>query len=86
MVPVRTESVLGDERIPVFILPRVDAGGGNSVGHGLILVLAEVELVFGFVVVYAAHDLGPDEGASSNNALNGDHLVEMLGGERAGIT
>lgn len=37
------------------------------------------------VVMYTFDNLGPDKGASGNDSLEGDHVVEVSGGESSRI-
>ena len=65
-------------RIALIILLRVDAVRDGPIRHHrLVFVFPKMKGPFGFVVMYALDDLGPDQGTFGHDTLEGHHMVEM---------
>lgn len=82
MIAVGTEPVLSNQGVAVGILVRVDRASGDTVGHGLIAVLLELEDILALVPMHTLDDLGSDQRAAGDNTLDRDHAVEVLRRQR----
>ena len=72
--------------ISFLIFSWVDTRGGCTHCHGCILVFSADKLVPNLTVMHALDDLWPDKRALGNDALERDHVVQMLGAQRSWIT
>jgi hypothetical protein len=68
-------------RIALLIFCGVYACARSTCGHGLVPVLAEVELLLVFVVVHTLDHLRPDERGLRDDTLQRYHVVELVGAE-----
>lgn len=72
-------------RVALFVLCGVYAGARRTCCHGLVSVFAEVELLLVFVVVYTLDHLWPHQRRLCDDALQRDHVVELVGAECAWV-
>lgn len=85
MVTVRAIAVLCNKRIALAVLGRIHARTRSACRHGLVGVLAHVELLQVLVVMHALHDLGPHERRLGHDALQRHHVVQLVRAEGARI-
>jgi hypothetical protein len=72
-------------RIALLVFCGVYTRARRSRGHSLISVLAEVELLLVLIVMHALDHLRPDERCLCDDALQGHHMVELVGAECAWV-
>lgn len=65
-------------RIPFFIFSWVYACADDAIGrHCLIYIGSRNKAIFPFIVMYAFDHLGTNKGTFSDDALQGNHMIEM---------
>ena len=78
MVAVDAVAVLRDKWISLAIVCWIDTCARRTGSHGLVSVLARVELLLVLVVVDALDHLGSHEGGFCDDALERHHVVQLV--------